>query len=162
MLTLVLGGIRSGKSEHAEQLARRSGETVTYVATARGAGDDDDFERRIERHRARRPVTWRTVEATSDLVRVLPSIEGPMLIDSLGAWVSGSADLTVDGAALVQALVGRVGETIVVSEEVGLSVHPPTASGRAFCDALGELNQQVAAVADSVVLVVAGRALTIA
>lgn len=161
MLTLVLGGIRSGKSEHAEELARRSRGPVTYVATARPGGDDD-FERRIERHRARRPSGWRTVEATSDLVAALASVEGTVLVDSLGTWVSDHANFAVDGAALVQALVGRAGETIVVSEEVGLSVHPPTASGRAFCDALGVLNQQVAAVADSVVLVVAGRALTIA
>ncbi len=162
MLTLVLGGIRSGKSEHAEELARWSSETVTYIATACPTEGDDNFSRRIERHQARRPASWHTVEAPVNLVTLIQSLEGTVLVDSLGTWVSGHTDFAVDGDSLATVLAGRTDDTIVVSDEVGLSVHPPTAVGRAFCDALGLLNQQVAAVADSVVLVIAGRALTIA
>jgi len=159
MLTLVLGGTRSGKSEHAEQLARQSGDRVTYVATARSTPDDADLQARIDRHRARRPPEWHTVEATGDLAALVESIEGTVLVDSLGAWLGGQADFAVDGELLARTLTDRPGHTIVVSEEVGLSVHPLTAVGRAFGDALGVLNQQVAAVAESVLLVVAGRVL---
>jgi adenosylcobinamide kinase/adenosylcobinamide-phosphate guanylyltransferase len=91
----------------------------------------------------------------------LRRIEGTALVDSLGTWVARHHDFDVDAAALVDALTGRRGDTIVVSEEVGLGVHPATAVGRRFRDALGGLNQAVGAVADEVVLVVAGRTLSL-
>ena len=86
-----------------------------------------------------------------------------MLVDSLGTWVAAHDDLAPDVAELVAALRARaaraVGATVVVSEEVGLGVHPPTEVGRRFADALGALNREVAGVADRVLLVVAGRVL---
>jgi adenosyl cobinamide kinase/adenosyl cobinamide phosphate guanylyltransferase len=158
-VTLVIGGTRSGKSEHAEALATAAGGPVTYVATA--VVGDADFAARVEAHRTRRPDGWVTVEAGSDLPAALRSATGTALVDSLGAWVAAQLDATVDADALLDALLDRDGDTIVVTEEVGLSVHAPTAVGRAFVDALGTLNRQVAAVADHVVLVVAGRALAL-
>jgi adenosyl cobinamide kinase/adenosyl cobinamide phosphate guanylyltransferase len=155
VITLVLGGARSGKSAVAERLAG-SGEVV-YLATAE-VGGDDDFAERVAAHRARRPGTWTTVEAGPDLpthVRGLP--DHTALIDSLGTWVARCADFAADGAALVDALRGRAADTIVVSEEVGLGVHPETEVGRRWRDAIGEVNQTVAAAADEVLLVVAGR-----
>lgn len=155
MITLVLGGTRSGKSELAEALADRTGPDVTYVATGRVT--DGDMAERILTHQARRPTGWATVEAGPDLPAVLTRLEGTALVDSLGTWVAGLPDLEADGAALCAALRGRRGDTIVVSEEVGMGVHPPTAIGRRFADALGSLNRQVAEVSDRALLVVAGR-----
>ena len=158
MITLVLGGARSGKSAVAERLASRLGERVTYVATGT-AGDDADMAARIEAHRRRRPATWTTVEAGDDLASVVRSLDGPVLVDALGTWVARAHDFAVDGDGLCAALRERQGDTVVVSEEVGLGVHPSTEVGRRFRDALGALNQSVAEVADEVLLVVAGRAL---
>lgn len=161
VMVLVLGGTRSGKSAVAETVAGSFGRQVTYVATAAVDPDDADHRARIERHRARRPSTWTTCECAEpgDLPRHLARTPGPVLVDSLGTWVAGHPDLAVDTAPLLTALAGRSGPTVVVSEEVGLSVHPPYEAGRRFADTLGELNQEVAAIADRVLLVVAGRAL---
>jgi adenosyl cobinamide kinase/adenosyl cobinamide phosphate guanylyltransferase len=157
LITLVLGGTRSGKSEVAERLAGALGPRVTYVATGRIT--DDDMAARIERHRARRPAGWATVEAGPDLPAVLAGVDGPALVDSLGTWVAGYPDLTPDAPALCRALAGRSAGTVVVSEEVGLGFHAPTEVGRRFADELGTLNQAVADVADRVLLVMAGRVL---
>ena len=158
-ITLVLGGTRSGNSSVAEQLAARGGGTVTYVATASVA--DEDMARRVALHRARRPRSWGTFELTSsaELPAVLARLDGSVVVDSLGTWVASAPDLEVDAAALVAALQERSGSTVVVSEEVGLALHPATELGRRFVDALGHLNQIVAAVAERVLLVVAGRTL---
>jgi adenosylcobinamide kinase/adenosylcobinamide-phosphate guanylyltransferase len=160
VITLVLGGTRSGKSELAERIATSWGRPVTYVATGRAT--DDDMAARIARHRERRPAGWSTVEAGADLPAVLAALDGPALVDSLGTWVAGFPDLAPDGPALCAALAARSADTVVVSEEVGLGVHPMTEAGRRFADALGSLNQAVADVADQVLLAVAGRALPLA
>jgi adenosylcobinamide kinase/adenosylcobinamide-phosphate guanylyltransferase len=158
MITLVLGGARSGKSEVAERIAARLPAPITYLATL-VPGDDTDLAARIAAHRARRPAGWRTVEAGPGLPAVLRSVPGPVLVDGLGPWVAASPGMIVDAGALCDALTGRDADTVVVSEEVGLGVHPATADGRRFRDALGKLNQSVAAVADEVLFVVAGRIL---
>ena len=153
---LVLGGTRSGKSAVAENLAREAGGAIAYLAT--GRVDAAGMDERIARHRARRPATWTTIECGVDLPGALVACSAEtVLVDSLGTWVAAHDDLRVDGVALLAALTGRVGTTVVVSEEVGLAVHPPTEVGRRFVDAIGDLNQAVAAVADAVALVVAGR-----
>ena len=159
MITLVLGGARSGKSEVAERIAARLPAPVTYVATLVPGDDDPDLAERIEAHRARRPAGWRTVEAGPELPALLRSVPGPVLVDGLGPWVAGSPGMAVDAGALCAALTGRGADTVVVSDEAGLGVHPATQDGRRFRDALGTLNQAVAAVADEVLLVVAGRIL---
>jgi adenosyl cobinamide kinase/adenosyl cobinamide phosphate guanylyltransferase len=158
MITLVLGGARSGKSEVAERIAARLPAPITYLATL-VPGNDPDLAARIEAHRARRPAGWRTVEAGAELPAVLRSVPGPVLLDGLGPWVAASPGMTVDTVAFCAALTGRGADTVVVSEEVGLGVHPATENGRRFRDALGELNQSVAAVAGEVLFVVAGRML---
>jgi len=165
MITLVLGGARSGKSEYAEKLAARAeagGCRVTYVATAVAAGDPD-FEDRIGRHRERRPDSWATDEPGPELVSYLRAERSTatLLIDSLGTWVASVSDFAVDADGFCAALRARRGDTIVVSEEVGMGVHPSTELGGRFRDAVGTLNQGVANTADQVLLVVAGRALTL-
>jgi adenosyl cobinamide kinase/adenosyl cobinamide phosphate guanylyltransferase len=161
VIILVIGGTRSGKSAVAERVAAACGDGVTYLATAWVDPDDADHAARIDAHRTRRPAGWRTIEcpAPGDLPVALTSTPGPVLVDSLGTWVAGHADLVVDAQPLLGALAGRAAPTVLVGEEVGGSVHPETAVGRRFVDALGTLNQQVAAVADRVLYVVAGRAI---
>src|SRR5690606_5433652 len=118
---------------------------------------------RIAAHRARRPASWATVEVGPDLPEVLRRLDGVALVDSLGTWVAGHADLAPDGTALCAALRDReaagAGDTVVVSEEVGLGVHAATEAGRRFADVLGDLNRAVADLADRALLVVAGRVL---
>jgi len=165
MITLVLGGARSGKSEVAEAIAEdlvaAAGDgtgSVTYLATL-VEGGDGDLTARIDAHRARRPPQWTTVEVEGSLPGALRAVGGTALVDSLGPWVAAAPGMAVDAADLCAALCERHGDTVVVSEEVGWGVHPASEAGRAFRDTLGALNQAVAAVADEVLLVVAGRTL---
>lgn len=156
MIALVLGGARSGKSAFAERLAASLPPPVIYVAT--GTASDDDMAERIARHRARRPTSWRTEEVGAALVHGLDRLPGTVLVDSLGSWVA-ACDMAPDVGALLAALRRRPGDAVLVSEEVGLGVHPPTALGVRFRDAVGDVNAAVAEVADDVRLVVAGRGL---
>jgi adenosylcobinamide kinase/adenosylcobinamide-phosphate guanylyltransferase len=159
VIALVLGGARSGKSAFAERMAARLPGPVTYVATAQVS--DPDMAGRVAAHQARRPPEWRTVEAVVDLAGSLAALEGTVLIDSLGTRTAGADDFLPDADGLCHALRQRRGDTVIVSEEVGLGVHPSSEAGRRFRDALGTINQAVAALADEVVLVVAGRPLSL-
>jgi adenosyl cobinamide kinase/adenosyl cobinamide phosphate guanylyltransferase len=89
----------------------------------------------------------------------LRSFTGTVLLDSLGPWVAQHAPNDAATSSLCDALTSRPGDTVVVSDEVGLSLHSPTEAGRAFQDAIGTINQRIAEVADQTVLVVAGRIL---
>ncbi|MGQ0623526.1 MAG: bifunctional adenosylcobinamide kinase/adenosylcobinamide-phosphate guanylyltransferase [Sporichthyaceae bacterium] len=174
---LLLGGARSGKSAAAEAMAANAaGEApVTYVATAPERGDDAEWAARIAAHRERRPSTWSTLE-TPDLRESL-ALPGVVLIDCLALWLNRAMDSChawddaqwTSGAAqralrrrteaLIGAWAAAPGTVIAVSNEVGLGVVPAHQSGRRFRDELGRLNQELAAVADEVYLVVAGRLL---
>ena len=162
MITIVLGGTRSGKSEVAERLAGAGG-PATYVATARldpTDGDrDHEWAARIARHQERRPSTWTTVECPepNELPDHLRRLAGTVLVDSLGTWITAHPAMEPDVDALVAALVERAGDTVLVSEEVGLAPHATTELGRRFVDQLGAINQRIASVADRALLVVAGR-----
>ena len=159
MITLVLGGTRSGKSAVAEALAARRGGPVLYVATG-SASDDPDMAERIARHRERRPAGWSTVEAGAALADALVTHPtGTVLVDALGTWVAAHPDLDPDVDGLLVALAQRRGDTVLVSDEVGLGVHPSTEVGRRFRDVLGQVNTAVAAAADDVLFVIAGRVL---
>jgi len=165
VITLVLGGTRSGKSAVAEELAARHEPPVTYVATMVAVGDAE-LEARVAAHRRRRDPSWVTLEAGDDLAGLLGRVQGTVLVDSLGPWVAAIAtgmggSRRGDGATLCRALRTRSGDTVVVSDEVGMSVHPSTDEGRRFRDTLGEVNHAVSAVADRVYLVVAGRPLVL-
>lgn len=172
MISLVLGGARSGKSEVGERLAQQHadraagdvpGAPVTYVATAVSGAGDADFDERVARHRKRRPPHWSTVEVPQGegLARAL-SVAGVVLVDSLGAWLAGNEGFVADLDGFLASLEQRRRQglaTVMVSDEVGLGVHPATLLGIQFRDALGVLNRRVAEVADDVRLVVAGRVL---
>ncbi|MFG3420508.1 bifunctional adenosylcobinamide kinase/adenosylcobinamide-phosphate guanylyltransferase [Micromonospora sp. NPDC049460] len=167
---LVLGGIRSGKSEFAESLVAEA-PTVRYVATAADApADDAEWAARLAAHRARRPESWTTEETADDPRRLADVIAsaGPnetLLVDDLGGWVTvlldpahQPADDTATVAELAAAVRGCAARLVLVSPEVGLSLVPTTPLGRAFTDALGAANRAVADACDAVVLVVAGQA----
>lgn len=169
--TLVTGPVRSGKSRHAEDLLWQS-EAVTYVATGRRATPDDtEWSRRLADHRTRRPASWRTLE-TTDVATTVDAATGPVLVDCLGTWLTALVDETgwddlvaaadvvrAAGERLVGSLCAATVPVVVVTNEVGWSLVPTTASGRFFQDELGRLNAGVAAVSAHVHLVVAGRVL---
>jgi adenosylcobinamide kinase / adenosylcobinamide-phosphate guanylyltransferase len=159
MKTLVLGGARSGKSLVAERLASRSGAPVTYLATMR-LNDDADLAARVKMHRQRRPEDWATIECDEDLAAVLSATSGTVLVDSLGPWLAGLSSREDLISSLCDAVRERTDDTVIVSDEVGLSVHPETEAGRNFRDALGTLNQRLAGACDDVLFVVAGRTLS--
>jgi nicotinate-nucleotide--dimethylbenzimidazole phosphoribosyltransferase len=158
---LVLGGIRSGKSEFAESLVSKA-PVVRYVATGTSNGDDPEWAARIEAHRERRPGSWVTEEVGPDPAQLVELIAaaGPdetLLVDDLGGWVTGRLPEAGPPDALAEAVRGCRARLVVVSPEVGLSLVPTTKLGRAFADALGEANRAVAEASDAVALVVAGQ-----
>lgn len=165
MRVLVTGGVRSGKSRHAEGLLAGA---VTYVAPG-PVRDDADWAARIEAHRARRPATWTTLE-TGDLAAALRT-PGPVLVDCLGTWLTRLIDdaglweapadeVTAYVDARVAAAVAALGpDVVLVTNEVGLGVVPEHRSGRLFRDLLGTVNQAFGAACEEVHLVVAGRVL---
>jgi adenosylcobinamide kinase/adenosylcobinamide-phosphate guanylyltransferase len=154
--TLVLGGSRSGKSAFAESLVAEAAE-VTYLATALPRPDDDEWSARVAAHQARRPPAWRTRE-TLDIAAVLYSAGGPVLVDSITLWVAAALDADLDQQVhdLCAAWQATARDVVAVSDEVGSGVVPVSAEGRRFRDALGLVNQRLAAAADDVHLVVAG------
>ncbi|MEU7869820.1 bifunctional adenosylcobinamide kinase/adenosylcobinamide-phosphate guanylyltransferase [Dactylosporangium sp. NPDC049140] len=166
MRLLVLGGIRSGKSEVAEALVAGAG-AVRYVATARESTSDAGWAARIAAHRQRRPGSWATEEVGDSPERLAELLTGAkaedaILVDDLGNWLTavydGGGDLSdAPIAALADAVRScGAGLLVLVGPEVGLGVLPATEAGRAFADASGLLNQRVAAACDGVALVVAG------
>lgn len=169
MLTVLLGGARSGKSALAVTLGRRheaAGGTVVFVATAPQIEGDADWTARVDRHRAERPA-WPLVEEPIDLTAAVAATDDDVLVivDCLTLWVSNlmyRGDQVDDIAAAAVDLAGTIGRrrgpTIVVSNEVGFGIHPETALGRQYRDTLGTVNRIVASAADTTLLLVAGRA----
>lgn len=170
MLTFLVGGARSGKSTLAVQMAEHHGGAVHFLATAEPF--DDDLRSRIARHRAQRPASWSTGEVPLELpdAIVAAPVDSFLIVDCLTVWLG---NLTVHtespfelanhiddlAPALRQRAQSTDAPTVVVSNEVGMGIHPDTVLGRQYRDDLGRLNQQVAAVADRSLLLVAGRAL---
>ena len=173
MRTLVLGGIRSGKSRWAEEAIAKSlapGQPVCYLASGLAGQADAEWTHRVAQHRDRRPAHWSTVETDDITTQLRQSPDTPTLVDDLGAWLASTLDRhqawengsVAAPVADMIAAVSAFGSTLVlVSPEVGLTVVPATASGRRFADELGSLNQRIAALCDQVVLVVAGQAVPI-
>ena len=176
MKVLVTGGVRSGKSFHAESLLLME-PGVTYLAPAPSpdADSDPDWAARIESHQERRPGHWETLE-TRDLATAIREGEGPLIIDSLGTWLTSQID-ELDGWNTIReewekVLLSRLDDAVdalartkrtvvIVTNEVGMGIVPERRSGRIFGDLLGIVNQRFAAECDEVLFIVAGRALSI-
>jgi adenosylcobinamide kinase / adenosylcobinamide-phosphate guanylyltransferase len=169
MRTLVLGGARSGKSRYAQEAAEAAANTggaqLVMVVTAEAG--DDEMRARIAHHQKSRGAAWRTVEAPLLLGEALAQLHETdvAVIDCLTLWVSNlmmaSADLDAETEALTKAVAAHTGRLIIVSNEVGFGIVPENALARRFRDTCGRLHQSLGAVADEVVLVVAGQPLVI-
>lgn len=163
MKSLILGGMKSGKSRFAEQLASQLEQPVVYIATAQPW--DDEMRERIRAHQTQRPSHWHTVEAPIYLAQALQRHDAPnrtILVDCLTLWITQL--LCHDNPALLaqelnafQTLLPHLkADIILVSNETNMGVTPMDALSRRFCDTAGKLHQHLAPSMDSVVLTVAG------
>jgi adenosylcobinamide kinase/adenosylcobinamide-phosphate guanylyltransferase len=167
MLTLILGGARSGKSGHAQHLAEISSLAVTVIATARAG--DAEMAARIARHRDERPDHWRTVEEPLALAEALRGSADPgrfLVVDCLTLWLLNLLEARElvfqrERAALLEVLPQLPGPVALVANEVGLGVIPMGELSRRFVDEAGWLNQALAALADEVVFLAAGLPMTL-
>jgi len=168
MRELILGGIRSGKSRLAEQRATDSGLDVVYIATAQVR--DEEMQRRVAEHQARRPGAWRSVEAGQNLAAVLQreaSTQRCLLVDCLTLWLTqllcdaSEQELHRECDALLAVLPTLPGQIILVSNETNMGIVPLGELSRRFCDEAGRLHQELATHCDHVLLVVAGLPLTL-
>jgi adenosylcobinamide kinase/adenosylcobinamide-phosphate guanylyltransferase len=172
---LIIGGARSGKSRFAQELGRKLGEQVLFVATAEAG--DEEMSQRIEEHRQKRPANWRTLEASSRLGRRIKQEMGDaqvVIVDCVtllvGNIFSQQSDQTLEGVKqsvlekqvmaeineLVECLKKRDASFVIVSNEVGSGLVPTSRVGRLYRDLLGKANQMLAQCADEVYLMVAG------
>ncbi|HKQ30330.1 MAG TPA: bifunctional adenosylcobinamide kinase/adenosylcobinamide-phosphate guanylyltransferase [Burkholderiales bacterium] len=163
MKTLILGGVRSGKSRLAETLALRSQRRVSYIATA--TADDAEMHERIAAHRQRRPADWILVEEPMRLSTTLQkrATENTfVIVDCLTLWLTNlllAADSTAlnrEKQALLDSLPRLAGDIVFVSNETGMGVTPMGELTRRFVDEAGQLHQQLAQTCERVVLTVAG------
>lgn len=162
-ITLVLGGARSGKSTYASRLAEARFERPLYLATAEAF--DEEMKDRIDRHRAARGSRWACLEEPLEVPRALLAMPGNVdgvLLDCVTVWLcnvfmkDGGPAVEARRGELVAALQGMKKEIVIVSNEVGMGIVPDNPMSREFRDHAGWLNQDLAEIADHVVLVVAG------
>lgn len=161
LLTLILGGARSGKSHHAMRLAEQSRLAPFYVAT--GWAGDEEMTERIACHKQERLAPWITLEEQIELPRLIDKearAERILVIDCLTLWLSNlmaaGRDIEQESDRLAASLATAHGPILIVSNEVGLGIVPETALGRHFRDCQGRLNQRMAQLAQSVILIAAG------
>jgi adenosylcobinamide kinase/adenosylcobinamide-phosphate guanylyltransferase len=168
MITLVTGATRSGKSEWAEILARRSPHPVIYIATAQQDPHDAEWQVRIANHKIRRPPEWQTLEVPYALAETIRQAPGDryLLVDALGTWLANFLDRDESGwqqtaSELLDAVKSCRAEIAIVAEEVGWGVVPAYKLGRQFRDRMGALSRQLGALADAVYLVTGGHAINL-
>ena len=163
MKTLVLGGIRSGKSVYAERLIESLPAPYTYIATAQIW--DPEMQARVDEHIKRRGPNWQTLEAPLELPAVLSVCQGPVLVDCLSLWLTNYLVAERDPKAATEQLISQVAAfkhpIVLVSNEVGLGGISANKLQRRFADACGSLNQAIAQVCDQVTFIAAGLPLTL-
>ncbi|GGF62804.1 adenosylcobinamide kinase/adenosylcobinamide phosphate guanyltransferase [Terasakiella brassicae] len=157
MITLVLGGARSGKSAYAEKIIEDLG-GGTYLATSRVW--DAEMAERVQIHQARRNDLWHTIEEPVAIHDIIANTDKPLLADCLTLWLSNlmemEADIDQETEQLCRALKMAKQDIVLVSNEVGLGIVPDNALARKFRDLAGKINQTVAQTADRVIFVAAG------
>jgi adenosylcobinamide kinase/adenosylcobinamide-phosphate guanylyltransferase len=160
-VTFITGGARSGKSKYAQLLALQKSQQPIYIATARVW--DADFMERIDKHRDQRGPEWTTFEEEK-LLGSLP-LEGKVaVIDCVTLWITNFfSDSHYDIEASLEAckkefdtLIQQDTDLIIISNEIGMGLHPPTEAGRKFTDLHGWINQYIAARANRVIFMVSG------
>ena len=161
--TLILGGVRSGKSRLAERLATESQWPVIYIATATIA--DEEMRARIAAHRVRRPDHWQVIEEPLALASVLnqyAKTDHCVLVDCLTLWLTNllmhadASRFESERSALLNVLPHLTGKLILVSNETNMGIIPLGELSRRYCDEAGKLHQEIAQCCDQVVLTVAG------
>jgi adenosylcobinamide kinase / adenosylcobinamide-phosphate guanylyltransferase len=165
--TLILGGVRSGKSRYAGELAAAHGRAVTVIAT--GAARDEEMAARIKAHRASRPAQWSVVEEPLRLAAALRTAapSGVIVVDCLTLWLSNLLCLEDEdllrreSASLLDTLPALETDCILISNEVGFGIIPASALARRFGDEAGALHQRLAELCDRVILMVAGLPVTL-
>lgn len=168
MKTLILGGVRSGKSRLAQRLAVETGLAVTFVATA--TAGDEEMQRRIANHRAQRPPAWSLIEeplALADALGAGADQARCIIVDCLTLWLSNLlaegdvARLERELSALLDLIPELPGHLILVGNETNMGVIPLGELSRRYCDTAGVLHQELAARCNQVILTVAGLPLVV-
>jgi len=163
MKELILGGMKSGKSRLAENLAKLTNKNVIYIATS--AGNDQEMLARVEKHRSFRPANWKTIEEPIKLAETLQQNANQntcLLVDCLTLWMTNllvkenEVLLTTEIEKLLNVLIDLPGHIIFVSNETGLGIIPLGDLTRRFCDETGLLHQNIASLCDRVIFTVAG------
>ncbi|MCF0071148.1 bifunctional adenosylcobinamide kinase/adenosylcobinamide-phosphate guanylyltransferase [Dyadobacter sp. CY261] len=166
MIVYLTGGVRSGKSSFAMELALQKSQHPVYVATSRIW--DEDFAKRVKRHQDERGPEWASLESEKD-IHLLPLTGKVAVIDCVTLWLTNlfvafEFDIEKSLAAFkaeIDALVKIDATLIIISNEIGMGVHAETEAGRKFADLQGWANQHVAAVADEAIMMVSGIPLTL-
>lgn len=165
-MTFITGGARSGKSRYAQELALQQSDHPVYLATARQW--DEEFKRRVTRHRQERDERWTSIEEEKHIGQL--ALEGRVVvIDCVTLWITNFfSDLHQDIEACleacrheVEALARQDADLIIISNEIGMGLHADTESGRLFTDLHGWVNQYIAGRADTVILMVSGIPVTV-
>jgi adenosylcobinamide kinase/adenosylcobinamide-phosphate guanylyltransferase len=174
--TLITGGARSGKSRLAQELAKKTGGPVLFVATAEAG--DEEMKRRIEAHRKKRPTNWTTIEVTTyighEITRNIGQAKA-VIIDCITLLISNifqqhqetADDLILEKAVemeikkLIKCVERSKARFIIVTNEVGLGIVPADGVSRLYRDLLGKANQMLAEHAGEVIFMVAGIPITL-
>ena len=161
-IIFITGGTKSGKSEFAEYLGRKI-EKITYIALSELRADDINWQKKILQHRQRRPEEWELVE-TNNLINALKSVQGPVLIDSIGGFIMESINKNDEEwdkkiYLLLELLKDRVNTTLIVGEQVGWSLVSEYEIGNKYIERLGNLQKKITKISQENWLTLNGRAL---
>ena len=161
-IIFITGGTKSGKSEFAEYLGRKV-EKITYIALSEPRSEDKNWQKKISYHRKRRPKNWELIE-TNNLITALKSLEGPILIDSIGGFIMESINKNDEKwhnkiYLLLDLLKNRLSTTLIVGEQVGWSLVSEYEIGNRYIERLGDLQQKITRISAQNWLTINGRAI---
>jgi len=161
-IIFITGGTKSGKSEFAEYLGRKI-KKITYIALSGSRPEDINWQKKITQHRKRRPTDWGLVE-TDNLIQTLKSVNGPILIDSIGGFIMESINKNDEEwekmiYSLLDLLVMRVKTTLIVGEQVGWSLVSEYEIGNRYIERLGDLQKRLTKISLENWLTLNGRAI---
>jgi adenosylcobinamide kinase/adenosylcobinamide-phosphate guanylyltransferase len=163
MIYFITGGTRSGKSSYAQKAALQLNDRPIYIATSKVTSNDKEFTQRVERHKSDRDGRWTTYEAPL-YVSKLPLIGNVIVLDCVTLWLTNffslhkmDAELSLESIRKeIDALQNIAATFFIVSNEIGMGIHPDTLIGRKFTDLQGFANQYIASKASKVILMISG------